>query len=120
MKKEIDNLTIGEAKEIASLFSKSGSLDLTKPTGIVDQHGLCIAVLDNGFVYVGYVETDGKYCTIKEAKNIRRWGTTGGLGQLALQGVQPETKLDIAGTVKAPIGELKHLIICEESKWLNY
>ena len=80
-------------------------------------HGLCIAVLDRGFVYVGNVTTDDKFVTITNAQNIRKWGTAKGLGQLAIEGPQPDTKLDDANVVKTLVGELKHMIICKEASW---
>jgi hypothetical protein len=108
----IDNLTIGEAKEIAGMFGGSKFI----AAGTID-HGLCVVVLDRGFVYVGSLRTDDKFLTITDAKNIRRWGTNKGLGQLALEGAQANTVLDNVGTVKALIGELKHFILCEVSAW---
>lgn len=110
----IDELKIGEAKEIAAMFGAQ----VKSAVGTVD-HGLCIVVLDHGFVYVGRLMTDDKFLTIMEALNIRRWGTTKGLGQLALDGPQPNTVMDNVGTVRALIGELKHLILCEVSAWKN-
>lgn len=80
-------------------------------------HGLCIAVLDRGFVYVGNVVTDDKFVTITNARNVRKWGTTNGLGQLAIEGPQPDTKLDNANVVRALVGELKHMILCKEGSW---
>jgi len=110
----IDELKIGEAKEIAAMFGAP----VKSNVGVVD-HGLCIVVLDKGFVYVGQLMTDDKFLTIMEARNVRRWGTTKGLGQLALDGPQPNTALDKCGTVRALIGELKHMILCEVSAWKN-
>lgn len=111
---DINELKIGEAKEIAAMFGAQTKSNV----GTVD-HGLCIVVLDKGFVYVGNLITGDKFLTIMEARNIRRWGTTRGLGQLALEGPQPNTVLDNCGTVRALIGELKHIILCEVSAWKN-
>lgn len=80
-------------------------------------HGLCIAVLDKGFVYVGEVTTDKEFVTITSARCVRKWGTTEGLGQLAIFGPQDETLLDDANIVKALVGELKHMLICKEASW---
>lgn len=107
----IDELTIGEAKQIIKMLG-GGQQD--NPV----EHGFQIVVLDNGFVYVGHVMTDDKFVRISDAHNIRRWGTSCGLGQLALQGPQPETKLDRCGAICAPIGELKHLMeVSDEAAW---
>lgn len=108
----IDELKIGEAKQLAAMFGAT----VKSVAGAVN-HGLCIVVLDHGFVYVGQLTTDDKFLTIVDAQNIRRWGTTKGLGQLALDGPQPNTVLDNCGTVRALIGELKHWIFCEVSAW---
>lgn len=59
-----------------------------------------IVVAHRGFVFMGDVERDGRQIIIHNAKNIRRWGTTYGLGQIAKEGPTSETKLDDAGTVQ--------------------
>ena len=81
--------------------------------------GFAIVVVDRGFVYVGQTEINGDWCVITDARNIRKWGTTRGLGQLAIDGPQAETVLDSAGTVRIPVatGALIHLLDTEESKW---
>lgn len=109
----INELTIGQAKEITAMFPAD-----TPVRGLVD-HGFCIAVMDKGFVYVGDVSTDGQFVRIKRARNIRRWGTERGLGQLALEGPQENTKLDKCGDICAPIAELKHLMKCEVLQWMQ-
>lgn len=78
---------------------------------------LQIAVLDQGFVYVGRCAVADGFLTISDASCIRRWGTTGGLGQLAHQGPQGTTKLDYAGTVRVPLSALVHLIDCDPAAW---
>ena len=79
--------------------------------------GFGIAVLDRGFVYVGDIADDGEWCVITSAKNIRYWGTERGLGQLALEGPTEKTKLDAAGTVRVPHGDLKHILDSEAKLW---
>lgn len=78
---------------------------------------LQIAVLDRGFVYVGKVSRQGDELIIEDAKNVRRWGTDRGLGQLASEGPQEKTVLDPTPTITAPLRALIHLIDCEPSKW---
>ena len=77
--------------------------------------GKQIAVLDRGFVYVGEVTVDGEFVTIAQARNIRRWGTTKGLGQLAESGPTATTVLDSAGEVTVPLKAVIHLIKCATS-----
>lgn len=78
---------------------------------------LQIAVLDRGFVYVGQCAVQDGFLTITVAACVRRWGTTGGLGQLATKGPQAATKLDPAGTIRAPLSSVIHLIDCAPSAW---
>lgn len=81
-----------------------------------EQNPINIVVLDRGFVYVGRTKVEGDFIIITQAKNIRRWGTTRGLGEL-VTGPTKDTKLDPVGTVKAPIRALISLISVEEEKW---
>lgn len=71
-----------------------------------------IVVLDRGFVYVGEVAITADQIVITKARNVRRWGTIGGLGQLALKGPTENTKLDQVGTVIASARSVNHMIPC--------
>lgn len=112
----INELTIGQAKELVEMFGAPAS-----PRERVE-HGWVIAVLDRGFIYVGEVATDNEWCHITDAWNIRRWGTEHGLGQL-VEGPTENTKLDRVGRVRAPLHALQHLItglnIEKWSSWMN-
>jgi len=79
--------------------------------------GFAIVVLERGFVYVGHAEVTDEWVVIHEAQNIRIWGTTKGLGQLALEGPTDKTRLDAAGIVRAPRSALIHLLETEQAKW---
>jgi hypothetical protein len=59
-----------------------------------------IVVITNGFVFMGEVSEGDKYLRIDDAACIRVWGTTAGLGEIALRGVTPNTVLDPAGVVE--------------------
>lgn len=60
---------------------------------------LKIVVAQSGWVFVGeYAEDDAKI-TLTNAQNIRQWGTTKGLGELALKGPTNQTQLDPYGVV---------------------
>ena len=106
----LDDLTIGQARKLAAQFTPTAT---AQPNGFIDQ-GLQIVVLDRGFVYIGYVITDGEWCHITDAWNIRRWGTTAGLGEL-VNGPTPDTRLDRVGNVRVPFHALQHLITVEVS-----
>jgi hypothetical protein len=73
--------------------------------------GKLIAVIDEGFVYQGEVTRDGDFYLISRARNIRRWGTTRGLGELR-NGPTQDTILDEAGEVLVPAGRVIHFIRC--------
>ncbi len=75
----------------------------------VGQH---IVVLDRGFVYVGEVTCSADYVIIDNAKNLRVWGTTNGLGELR-NGPLSGTKLDAVGQVIAPHKAVIHFIPCK-------
>lgn len=85
-------------------------MNLSHPT-------LKIAVLDRGFVYIGLCHTEDGTLVITDAQCIRRWGTTGGLGELAMKGPQPNTKLEATGVVRAPLPSVIHLIDCISTVW---
>ncbi len=72
-----------------------------------------IVVCQRGFVYAGDVSQDGEYLTIENAVNVRRWGTTRGLGELAEKGNQPETKADPSGTVRVHRLAVVSMIDCK-------
>lgn len=104
-------MTIGEAKVLATMFSGLPAAGARRALG------LQIVVLDRGFVYVGDVVVDGDFCTIADARNVRRWGTTAGLGELAAKGPLKDTILDDAGRVIAPMRAVIHFIACVGPSW---
>ena len=60
-----------------------------------------IVILQRGWVVIGrYSEEENDMCVLTDAYVIRRWGTSDGLGQLALKGKQSETKLEKTGIIK--------------------
>ena len=75
-----------------------------------------IVVLDRGFVFVGRVEYSDDSVIITDAKNIRKWGTTKGLGEL-VNGPLSGTVLDAAGTVIAPKRAMIFTLTVDEQKW---
>lgn len=59
-----------------------------------------IVIGQRGWVFVGTWSQEGAEIVLTDASVIRRWGTERGLGQLALEGIQPNTILDPTGTVR--------------------
>lgn len=76
-----------------------------------------ICVLQRGWVMIGRYSKDGDTVTLENAHVIRTWGTTKGLGELALEGKQSNTKLDKAGHVEFHILTVVATINCVDKKW---
>ena len=76
-----------------------------------------IIIAERGWVYVGKVARDGDLTVITECHNIRRWGTSKGLGELALEGPRPETQLDHYGTVRIHVLAVCGAIECDDAVW---
>ena len=76
--------------------------------------GIKIAIIDNGFAYVGRVTEEDHYYIIIGCSNIRKTGTTKGFGQLAFGGPNKETLLDPCPPVMVPKGRLCHFIDCAD------
>lgn len=78
-----------------------------------------IVILPAGWVFIGewHPMPNSKEVLLKNAQNIRIWGTTAGLGQLALYGPQSKTELDPSGTVR--FDSCIASIECDLSRWGN-
>jgi len=64
-----------------------------------------IVVLQRGWVAVGnYSEVETNRIQLDNCNIIECWGTTEGLGQLALKGPTDKTKLRPCGTIKTHLG----------------
>jgi hypothetical protein len=88
-----------------------------KQSEVVHPSGTHIVVLDRGFIYVGDIAREGEYWRITNARNIRYWGTTKGLGEIAA-GPTDATKADPAGTVIVPAKSVIHLLVCPQpNRW---
>ena len=105
----VEDLTIKEARELVQMFVKCGSQESVF-------HGLQIVVADRGFVYIGEVTTDADWVYVRDASNIRVWGTSKGLGEL-VNGPTSKTSLDKTGNLKINRKALINLIEVEASKW---
>lgn len=83
---------------------------------------LVIAILDRGWIFVGRAEiTDknGGFLLLSNASCIRYWGTSRGIGELALEGPKSGTKLDPAGSLAVPTSSVIAMIDAVESAWPN-
>jgi len=76
-----------------------------------------IVICDRGWVVVGDVANSGDYIRISNASVIRRWGTKNGIGELAENGPQPETKLDSCPDSQVHKLSVVMLMNVNESNW---
>jgi len=79
--------------------------------------GFGIVVIPSGWVYAGEITISKKWCKIKNAVNVRRWGTMAGLGELAKKGPLENTKLDPYGLVRIPLHQVITIIDSEAELW---
>lgn len=81
---------------------------------------ISIVVIHRGWVVVGHDKgyTKDGDLRLENAAVIRRWGTTKGLGELALEGPQPSTVLDKSPPMNIPKGAIINRIECvTPKKW---
>jgi hypothetical protein len=71
-----------------------------------------IVVISSGWVAIGDVTQTLTHTIINDASVIRTWGTTKGLGQIALEGPTKDTILDYAGTITCMNHAVLFLIDC--------
>jgi hypothetical protein len=76
-----------------------------------------IVVIDSGWVIVGRVAESKAGVSITQASVVRQWGTSKGLGQLAIDGPQKETVLDKIGVVHVNPDQIKFLVECDHEVW---
>ena len=109
---KIDELTIGEAKELARVFGGQGG-----DFRLAAEGEQIIVVLQRGWVVVGTYSQSGETSTISNAKIIRRWGTTKGLGELAEKGPLPNTVLDSCPPVRFHVREAVFAMEVNDDAW---
>lgn len=78
-----------------------------------------IVILQRGWIYVGKLERNGSDCILHNASNLRKWGTTKGLGELAKKGPTSDTILDKCyGAVEFDYLTVVCTISTEEKLWV--
>lgn len=95
MSTNIDDLTLGQLKEIAALTG--GGVTQQSGEYRAVNKGRYIVIGNRGNIVVGDLTIIGNMGHMKKASVIRRWGTTKGLGQLAMSGATGDTVLDGCG-----------------------
>lgn len=106
------NLSISDLKELIGVQPTAHLVSAS-----AKHIGWRIVVLQRGWVVVGDVSQTGDEVTISNSSVIRNWGTSKGLGELALNGPQAATKLDPCGTVRAHVAAIVLQMESDASKW---
>jgi hypothetical protein len=75
-----------------------------------------IVIAQRGWVFIGRVSREEHEIVLRDAKGIRRWGTTKGLGEL-WSGPKANTVLDDAGTVRLHPLQCIAQIDVDQAKW---
>lgn len=78
-----------------------------------------IVIGQRGWVWVGYYTHANEVVTIAGGRNIRKWGTTAGLGEL-VGGPTSQTVLDPAGTVEIHELAVVATIAADADAWAEY
>ena len=78
---------------------------------------LKIVVADRGWVFIGNVTSDTDGLHLSNTKVIRTWGTTKGLGEIAIGGPTDRTILDDAGSVMIPHAATILVMDADAAKW---
>lgn len=111
---ENNNLT-GDKMEQITL---NGKTYYSEPQASEFVGDLKIVILQRGWVMIGNLERNGSECKLHNASVIRNWGTTKGLGELAIEGKKKDTKLDkCGGVVEFDYLTVVATIAVDESKW---
>lgn len=83
------------------------------------QTKLQIVILHRGWIIIGEYREEKDEFVCENSYVIRRYGTTKGLGELALEGPQTNTKLDACGVVRSLKTTIVARLDVDESKWAN-
>ena len=111
----IDNLTIGQLREALEKTERDEKNQDCCVAPAPPPVTTSIVVLDRGFVYVGNISfsEDHQFLTVTNCRNIRVWGTTKGLGELAQNGPNSKTVLDFVGEILVPVRAVIHILTCK-------
>lgn len=113
---QIDEMKVGEVKELLSMIGGK-----KKAAPKVIDGGIRIVVLQRGWVLVGRYKQVSQDCELTNASVIRVWGTSKGLGEIAMNGpVSGKTVLDPCTTAKFHELTICFTLECSEEKWAKH
>jgi hypothetical protein len=100
--------------ELKSLLCNGAGKVATSPLA---NNTLRIVILHRGWVVVGRVTQTPDEVTIHNASVVRVWGTTKGIGEIALNGPNSKTVLDPCGTMRVHPLAVVGTVDCAQEKW---
>jgi hypothetical protein len=107
---DISNLTIGQAREIAAMFGGALAVSASSAPNPMIGRYVIVRCRDAG-VHAGVLEsTDGRACTLTEARRLWYWKVKGSgdfLNAIAIAGVHVDSKLS------APVERINLTENCE-------
>ena len=107
------------SKLLEKLLEKALESELSDTKTTSTKEEISIAILQRGWVVIGYLRMEGEMYHMRNSHVIRKWGTSKGLGELALEGKQSETILDKAGGFSFHVLTTVGIIPCVQEKWTN-
>ena len=115
---QLDDLTIGQAKELTKMFYTPAP---SVPESGSHHYGHGIIVLDKGFTYKGVLERlPSGEMLINRAYNLRRWGTSRGLQQLVNEGPQSDSEIDGPTDITLPYHSFVMFHPSDAKLWPNH
>lgn len=103
--------------EIKTLQTQLNALQKKAEECCAAERDVRICILQRGWVFVGEFSKVGDQCFLRKASNVRVWGTTKGLGELAEGGPLSGTKLDPVPDVQFHELTLIASVKCRGEKW---
>ena len=96
---DIDSITIGQAKQIASLVGQANAQQLTFSNGMIGKY-VIVRCKDAG-VHAGVLcATNGRECVLTGARRLWYWkiagGRNGALNGVAVYGLSADSKVGVA------------------------
>lgn len=111
---KIEDLTIGEAKQLAQMFS--GGCNSNQAPQYNGE--MVMVTLHRGWIFVGRLYSEGDYCVLKDAVNCRSHSTGKGWGYVASQGKESCKTDDYSDSpIKFHRNQVLFTQEVEESKW---
>lgn len=103
--------------ELENIIKIAKLLENKESSNDCECHEIKIAILQRGWVMVGRFGKKGTQCFLEDASVVRSWGTSKGIGEIALNGPTTNTVLDPCGKVEFHELTTVALLECSQDKW---